>query len=159
MPIKFLVDFMLGKLAKELRILGFDVRYLKPQAVSSYNPLTLLRIGQSEQRIILTRNTKLKDYSGVLFITSEKTDEQIAQVTEYYKLNNEVKPFSRCLVCNEILKPIPKSEVKGKVPFYIFQTQNKFSWCENCNKIYWAGTHLKDMQKRIKGIKRKKPKK
>ncbi len=155
MPIKFLVDFMLGKLAKQLRILGFDTEYIKPQAGNNYEPLSLIKTAQSQERILLTRNTKLRDYSCVLFIESEKTKDQIHQIISHFKIDKEIKTFSRCIVCNELLTPISKPEVKGKVPFYIFQTKDKFSCCPKCRKIYWKGTHLKDMQKRVRNISKK----
>jgi len=155
MPIKFLVDFMLGKLAKQLRILGFDTEYIKPQASNNYNPLSLIKIAQHQERILLTRNTKLKDYSCVLFIESEKTKDQIRQIVNHFKIDKEIKAFSRCIVCNELLTPISKPAVKGKVPFYIFQTKDEFSFCPKCNKIYWQGSHLKDMQKRVRNISKK----
>ena len=143
---------MLGKLARELRILGFDTRYINLQVDVVRNPITLLKLAQSENRIILTRNTKLKNYSGVVFINSECIDEQIAQVIKSFKLENDIKPFSRCLVCNEILISVKKEEIKGKVPFYIFQTKDEFSCCPKCQKIYWAGTHQKNMRERVRKL-------
>lgn len=140
---------MLGKLAKQLRMFGFDVQYIKPRANEIYNPISLLKLAQQEKRIILTRNTKLKPYPKVFFITSENFQLQIQQIIEHFKVAKEINLFSRCLVCNEVLMPVPKSEVKNKVPFYIFQTKKKFSFCPKCQKIYWAGTHLKDMKKRL----------
>lgn len=152
MSVKFLVDFMLGKLARELRLLGFDASYIKPQNLPDKNPLTLLNLAKADNRIILTRNTQLQNFPEVLFITSEKIAEQIKQVITYFKLEKEIAPFSRCLLCNEVLVAVPKDAVKGKVPFYIFQTKEKFAYCPKCQKIYWAGSHLKDMQKRLKKI-------
>jgi len=149
---KFLVDFMLGKLARELRILGFDTRYINLQTDDLRNPMILLKLAQSENRIILTRNTKLKNYSGVVFINSEYINEQIAQVIKSFKLKIDIKPFSRCLVCNEILISVKKEEIKGKVPFYIFQTKDEFSCCPKCQKIYWAGTHQKNMRERVRKL-------
>ena len=151
MPIKFLVDFMLGKLAKQLRILGFDTQYIKEK----YSPLLLIKLAEGEDRALLTRNTKLKAYTCVVFIESENLKDQIHQIFTHFKINKETKPFSRCLICNELLIPISKPEVKGKVPFYIFQTKDKFSLCPKCNRIFWQGTHLKDMKKRVRKMTRK----
>lgn len=152
MIVKFLVDFMLGKLTRELRLLGFDTRYINLQTDDLRNPMILLKLAQSENRIILTRNTKLKNYSGVVFINSEYINEQIAQVIKSFKLKIDIKPFSRCLVCNEILISVKKEEIKGKVPFYIFQTKDEFSCCPKCQKIYWAGTHQKNMRERVRKL-------
>lgn len=155
MPIKFLVDFMLGKLARELRIIGFDVQYIRPPDIKNKSPLTVINLLKQQERIILTRNTKLKGYSDVVFITSEKPNEQIEQVIKQFNLKKEIKPFNRCLVCNEILISVAKDEVKGRVPFYIFQTKNEFSCCPRCQKIYWQGTHLKDMKKRVRKLQKR----
>ncbi|MCX7785892.1 MAG: Mut7-C RNAse domain-containing protein [candidate division WOR-3 bacterium] len=144
---KFLVDFMLGKLARELRMLGFDVKYIQPNS-----PLVLLQIAKTENRTILSRNTKLKDYPEVLFIESEIPHEQIKRVLKQFNLEKEIRPFSRCIVCNELLQSIDKPEVKGRVPFFVFQTQKDFSVCPQCQKIYWRGSHWKNMQQRIKKI-------
>jgi uncharacterized protein len=152
MVVKFLVDFMLGKLARELRLLGFDTRYINPLTDELPNPTVLLKLAQSENRIILTRNTKLKNYPGVVFINSDYIDEQIALVIKSFKLKIDIKPFSRCLVCNEILVSIKKREIKGRVPFYIFQTKDEFSSCPKCQKIYWAGTHQKNMLARVRKL-------
>ncbi len=143
---------MLGKLARELRLLGFDTRYINPQTDELRNPMILLKLAQSENRIVLTRNTKLKNYSEVVFINSEYIDEQIAQVMKSFKLKIDIKPFSRCLACNEILVSVKKEQIKGRVPFYIFQTKDEFSCCPKCQKIYWAGTHQKNMQERVRKL-------
>jgi hypothetical protein len=150
MIIKFLVDFMLGKLARELRVLGFDTVYVQSVIFQNKNPVTLLNLAKEQDRVILTRNIKLKDYSEVFFITSEKINDQVNQVVRQFKLIKEIKPFIRCIICNEVLVSITKDEVKNKVPFYIFQTQNKFVHCPKCKRIYWAGSHLEDMQKRTR---------
>lgn len=147
--VKFLVDFMLGKLARELRILGFDALYVEKKDLTA-NPLTILYQAKQGLRIFLTRNTKLKDYSEAVFIINETVKEQVGQVIKHFKLQDEIKPFTRCLRCNEVLTQVAKENIKGKVPFYIFQTKDKFVYCQKCRKIYWAGTHLKDMEKRVK---------
>lgn len=148
MPIKFLVDFMLGKLSKHLRILGFDTQYIKEKGT----PLSLIKLAERDERILLTRNTKLKEYPCVAFIESENIKDQIQQIYKQFRIDKDVKPFSRCLICNELLKLVSKPEVKGRVPFYIFQTKDKFSLCPKCNKIFWQGTHLKEMKKKIRKI-------
>ncbi len=154
MSIKFLVDNMLGKLTRELRMLGFDVLYVQSDELQNKSCLSLLNFAKTQERILLTRNTKLKNYSGVFYLNSEKIGEQIKQVLTQFNLTQHIKPFIRCIICNEALVSIPKNEVKNKVPFYIFQTQNQFKHCPKCKKIYWAGSHLQDMQKRVIKLKK-----
>ncbi len=142
---KFLVDFMLGKLARDLRILGFDVKYIQPTS-----PLVLIQIAKMESRIIITRNTKLKNYPEVFFIDSEIPQNQVKIVLKQFNLERNIRPFSRCLNCGALLHPLSKSEVKGRVPFFVYENQEEFSICPQCQKIYWPGSHHKNMLQRIK---------
>lgn len=140
---RLLADFMLGKLARELRLLGVDCVYQKELSLE-----VVLKRAKNEERILLTRNTKLKDRELVLFITSEKTPEQICQVLKTFPAI-ELKPFTRCIMCNVPLVERAKESVKSNVPFYVFRTQERFYSCPECGKIYWRGTHYEDMKNRI----------
>jgi len=144
---KFLVDFMLGRLAKELRLLGFDTLYPGPD-----NPANLLARTRREGRVLITRNTRLKGKEGVEFLPSEDLREQIRVLFKRFDLKSKIKPFSRCLLCNEELEEIPKKEVRGRVPFFIYRTIDNFSHCPKCGRIYWKGSHYQDMEGRIRGI-------
>jgi uncharacterized protein with PIN domain len=148
---KFLVDRMLGKLAKGLRMLGYDVVYYRGE--DAYPMISLAR---REGRVILTRNTKL---------IPKRTEDRIIQVTEnnpYLQLKellqkryvtlDEEKFFSRCLVCNALLDEIPRDEVEGEVPDFIFRQHKEFFRCPQCQRIYWPGTHQKNMQKKIEEL-------
>ncbi len=152
MAIKFIADFMLGRLVKKLRMLGIDTKYLRPALNGEYNPLKLLKISLEENRTILTRNSKLKHYPNVYFIKSSDVDEQFKSIIKDFDISKEINAFSRCLECNELLAEVPKLAIRGKVPFYIYQTKNKFAICKNCNKIYWQGSHYKDMSRQINNI-------
>lgn len=136
---KFLVDFMLGRLCKWLRILGYDTAYF-----SSLNKNIIVYQSLKEGRIILTRDHRVSKNKAlkVLLIDSDNYEKQIQQVME--ELNLKVDPekmFIRCCLCNNLLAPTSKEKVSGKVPSFVFQTQNNFSYCEKCAKIYWPGTH------------------
>jgi uncharacterized protein with PIN domain len=134
---------MLGKLARELRLLGIDCAYQKgPDSNQA------LRMAKREARILLTRNTRLKDKESVFFIESERAAEQVQQILKACP-NLELNPMSRCLKCNAILIEREKASVKLKVPFYVFKTHDRFYSCPNCNKIYWRGTHYEDLKKRL----------
>ncbi len=134
---------MLGKLARELRLLGVDCAYKKePDSIQA------LRIAKSEARILLTRNTRLKGKESVFFIESEIASEQVQQILNAFS-NLELIPMSRCLKCNTLLIEREKASVKLKVPFYVYKTHDRFYACPNCNKIYWRGTHYEDIMKRV----------
>jgi uncharacterized protein with PIN domain len=144
--IKFVADVMVGKLARWLRILGFDAAYS-----NKYEDDELLRIAQSERRILLTRDTGLAGRCGSirhLFIESENSREQVRQVLKILKLT-EFKLFSRCLQCNTPLNDVDKEDVFEKVPPFVYLTQDRFASCPSCHRVYWHGTHAQEMLKRI----------
>ncbi len=144
---RFLADSMLGKLAKVLRMLGFDTVY-----AHAADPLTILVRARNESRILLTRNQKLNNRHGVFFIASEKIGEQLAALAGHFQLAQEVRFFSRCLICNTELERVSKHEVQKKVPFFTYRTQTEFSRCSNCGRVYWPGSHLKDMVSRLQPL-------
>ncbi|MEW6556309.1 MAG: Mut7-C RNAse domain-containing protein [Elusimicrobiota bacterium] len=145
---KFIVDRMLGRLAKWLRLLGYDTVYYTG---SSDKELVFESIRQ--QRILLTRDTGIskKKPIKIIVIKSGNYFEQIEQLKSELNLKID-KPeiFTRCIECNTPLDKIEKDKVKDKVPLFIFQTHNDFFYCLNCKKIYWQGSHIKLAQELIK---------
>lgn len=146
--IRFLADSMLGTLAKWLRILGFDTLYFPelsdPEAV---------RLARAEGRVLLTRDTGLLRRKGVcaLFIESEILQEQLVQVLRAFDLRLD-NSFSRCPVCNTMLEHVPKYEAWGQVPPFVFQTQESFRLCPECNRFYWRGTHWQKMRAQLEAL-------
>jgi uncharacterized protein with PIN domain len=138
--IRFVADDMVGKLAKWLRILGHDVAYFR-----SIDNKELISIANSENRILLTRDTDIAESGKTrhcLFLESDNYVEQLRQVYRLLALKVDKELiFSRCLICNEKLKGIRKESVEGSVPPYVFETRDDFVICEKCNKVYWKGTH------------------
>jgi uncharacterized protein with PIN domain len=153
---KFVVDCMLGKLAKWLKILGFDVAYLNKARDSD-----LLRIARRETRILLTRDHRLlegaKDIQSLL-IESEKWPEQVEQVLGKLNLEQKTRPFSRCLQCNIELKKLPKKRAKNLVAPFIFERAASLAICPSCGRIFWPGTHFEGMESKLKEILGKKKK-
>jgi uncharacterized protein with PIN domain len=145
--IKFVADVMVGKLSRWLRVLGFDTAYS-----NTYPDQEIVRIAESENRIILTRDTGIaarRIRSQCLLIESGDYKEQLRQVLRTFDLH-DFKVFSRCLECNAPLTDIDKEAVFDKVPPYVYLSQNRFATCPSCNRIYWHGTHADEMLKRLK---------
>jgi uncharacterized protein with PIN domain len=142
---KFLCDGMLGKLCKYLRLCGIDTRY-------SNEGLKALIQARKEERIILTRNTQLGGRAGVYFIAADDPIAQVKSVLVHYGINDDVRFFSRCLMCNEPLSPVPKERIKGKVPYYTFRKFSEFAECPACQRVYWKGSHYANMQKKINAM-------
>jgi uncharacterized protein with PIN domain len=148
--LRFVADAMVGKLARWLRILGVDVIY-----DVSLDDHELLALARSEKRILLTRDNPLAFGSGDpprLFIESDDYRRQLRQVVSTYQIDTRKALFTRCVVCNTLLEPVSRLEVRERVPPYVFSTQDQFKRCPKCDKILWGGTHRAHMQKELELI-------
>ncbi|OGX19249.1 MAG: hypothetical protein A3K83_02710 [Omnitrophica WOR_2 bacterium RBG_13_44_8b] len=148
---KFLLTRELGRLAKWLRILGFDTDYYNQDNIS-----TLVIQALRDNRIIITRNSRLPKPTGIgiVLITSEKIKQQVPEVLGLLKLKLDFsRMFTRCIICNRELAAIEKAKVKDKVPEYVFNTQEEFVACAQCKRIYWQGTHWGNVTKTLEEIK------
>ena len=148
---KFMADRTLGRLARKLRVLGFDVVYW-----GGGNLEGVFRTAQAEDRVLLTRSRKIQGKSDdlqVVVIDANDPQEQVREALSKLRLEPAVeKFFSRCLVCNQELHPIPKEEAEKKVPDFIYRSYNSFHICPRCHRLYWPGTHLERMKKEMETI-------
>jgi uncharacterized protein with PIN domain len=147
---RFVVDCMLGKLAKWLKILGFDALFF-----SKIEDEELLAIAREEDRILLTRDTGLIQQARdapTLFLESENWQDQVQQVLEHFQLREKVAPNTRCIDCNRELKDLPKKNAKNLVSAFVFEKADSFALCPKCGRVFWRGTHFKDMETKIKKI-------
>lgn len=138
-PPCFLADRMVGKLARWLRLLGYDTAYL-PQL----SPEGVMREARRAGRIILTRDSRImrrKNAPPLLFIESDRFREQLRQVVEALRLDPVQHLLTRCSECNERLQPIAKDDVRDRVPEYVWRTQEEFRCCPGCRRLYWGATH------------------
>ncbi|OGP66054.1 MAG: hypothetical protein A2170_14360 [Deltaproteobacteria bacterium RBG_13_53_10] len=148
---KFLVDRMLGKLAKNLRTLGYDTLYYHGE-----DPRQLIEMARQQGRAVLTRNTNVipeRPQDEILMLEQDDPDLQVKHLIKRGVLSlDEARPFSRCLLCNVLLVEIPAADVEGKVPDFIFYHQKEFFQCPDCDRIYWRGSHQENMQKWLEGL-------
>jgi uncharacterized protein with PIN domain len=147
--IKFAADRMLGRLARWLRVLGLDVIY--GRHLSGYG---LIHAARQENRLILTRDRRLKQKQPpkYILVESDQYAEQLRQVIRECGLSVGAALFTRCLECNTVLQPRDRVSVESLVPPYVFATQERFSWCPKCSRVYWPATHHERMVKELKRI-------
>ena len=150
MPEKFLLDYMLGKLARWLRLLGYDSLYLKLSDDSG-----LVYIAFREKRILLTRDRQLANRRivrqgkvRVLLIDSDKVQEQIKEVNNVFPL--KFQNFAFCPYCNVRLVKASREKIFSKVPPYVYLTQENFFTCSSCHRIFWPGTQLTSFRNTIR---------
>jgi uncharacterized protein with PIN domain len=135
---------MLGRLAKWMRLLGFDVLYDRTMGDNE-----LIRISLEQDRVILTRDTGLVARplaSNHVFIDNDTVGQQLQQVLTTFHLASMPEPLTRCSACNSLLSPVAKQNVRDLVPLYVYEKNNSFLRCENCGKAYWKGTHVRRMK-------------
>ena len=147
--VRFLADAMLGKLAKWLRILGCDVAY-----DPDISDREIAERGRREGRVILTRDTllirKREVRENYFLIHGDSYREQLRQVVDQFAIDPEGGLFTRCVLCNEPIAEVDKLQVAGKVPPYVYETQESFGSCARCGRIYWKATHRKEMERQRK---------
>ena len=146
---RFVADRNLGKLAKWLRILGYDTLYDRGAADRDF-----LRKAGEDGRIALTRKRDLARFAQPGSLVVVKADRVEAQIGEVLKeLKSEPDPsrrLTRCLRCNALLEKVPKASVEGLVPAYVYRTCSRFCSCLRCGKIFWPGTHTRHVEERLK---------
>ncbi len=141
---------MLGRLAKWLRIAGFDVLYS-----NRFTDDELVALSREENRILLSRDTRLlvrKSVRYFVFLESEKIQDQISQIFSVARVSELPDLLSRCLACNDRLIEVAREGVREKVPPYVFETQPRFKSCPTCRRIYWAGTHRQGVLNTIRRL-------
>lgn len=149
MKVKFIADVHLGKLARLLRMLGFDIVYR-----NDYTSKELLKISDEENRILLSRNVALsKTHPDKCFIVSDEDPlVQLKQVIQHFDLNDRFQPFSRCMVCNGTLESVSKESIANLLQKNTSSYFNEFWQCKDCGRIYWKGSHYERMLKTIENI-------
>jgi len=143
----FIVDSNAGKLARWLRIMGYDTLFF-----SNIEDAHLVEIALREGRVILTRDTQImkrrvvtEEQVKAVLLQHDESKEQLRQVIKKFRLDCHLQQFTRCLECNENLFSKTKEEIRDLVPPYVFRTQTQFMQCPSCLRIYWRGTHWQRM--------------
>lgn len=144
---RFVLDVHLGKLASSLRMLGLDTLYR-----NDYDDEELAEISSREKRILLTRDTGLLKRGMVVYgyyVRQTNPQKQLIEVIERFDLKKAVNPFKRCITCNGLLAPIAKETVLDRIPPKVRETVNEFHSCQDCQQVFWRGSHYDKMREFI----------
>lgn len=150
---RFVVDAMLGSLARWLRILGFDARY----ADNVTRDEEIAALAEAEGRIVVTRDRRLaQSTKSVLVSMEDDLDEQLAKVLAAVgERPSEAALFTRCSLCNEPLVPAGVEEARGHVPEGVLSEGRSFKKCSACGQVYWQGSHWERIVERFERLKRR----
>ena len=145
--VKFIVDANVGRLAKWLRILGYDAVFF-----SGKDDGEMISAAFAENRVILTRDTHIMKWGVVaggrvkaFLIDDGDLQVQLRQTIREFRLRVRDGAFTRCVECNDPLRAMGKDEAVGRVPVYVFLTQEHFCECSRCGRVFWKGTHWQAM--------------
>ena len=154
MEIKFIVDNNVGKLAKWLRIMGYDALLF-----SGEDDGRMVKVALAQNRVILTKDTQIMRRRLVtsgrlkaILIEDDDVEAQLHQVVEVLNLGYHFRPFSICPECNQCLIEKDKDAVRELVPPYVFKTQRLYMECPSCHRLYWRGTHWQAMSRELEKL-------
>jgi uncharacterized protein with PIN domain len=147
---RFVIDVNLGRLARLLRVLGFDVWWS-----SDADDQTLADVSLGQQRILLTRDRGLLKRRAIthgLFVRSDHPEEQTLEVIRRLDLAQRLAPFTRCVRCNGRLVAVTKDEVIDHLEPLTRLYYDDFSRCTDCGRIYWRGSHRARLVSFVEGL-------
>ena len=157
MEIKFIADNNVGKLARWLRLMGYDTLMFRQKDDSQ-----LINTALNEDRVILTKDIQFMKRRlvangtlKVILIKQDTPEVQIQEVAKALNLDYHFANFSLCLECNRALLPRSKEEVQDLVPPRVFEIQPQYMECPTCHRIYWQGTHWQAMVKKLQDLEEK----
>ncbi len=147
---KFILDVHLGKLAKLLRLLGFDTYYR-----NNLDDKEIISISARDNRIILTRDIgilKNKNVTHGYWVRSQLPNQQIEEIIKKFDLSNKIKSFTRCTICNGKVTKVKKNQISHLLKPKTIKYFDNFYKCSKCNKIYWEGSHYLKMKKLVENL-------
>lgn len=142
---RFICDGMAGRLARWLRLLGYDTRYFNAR-----DKEPLVRAAREEGRCVLTRDRRFaaRFPREVHLLRSDDTLVQLREVVAAFRLAPSPELLgTRCSLCNEQLADVEKAAVAGRVPAFTFERRQRFRECPRCRRVYWEGDHVERMRR------------
>lgn len=149
MPPRFLVDSMLGRLARWLRALGYDTLY---EDAPARGDEAMADQAAREGRVLVTRDRRIPPRAGLRMLVLRETDPESQLVEVLRSLGEKPDPalrLTRCTLCNDRLVPVPREEALAEAPPRVRELDTAFFRCRCCRKLYWLGTHTEATLKRL----------
>lgn len=145
--IRFIIDCHLAKLARYLRMLGFDSLHQ-----NHYEDAEIAAIAVREKRIVLSRDRRLlmrRDITHGRYVRNTEPRRQLQEIVDWLDLSNSLHPFTRCINCNGLLHEVNKDSIADQIKADTRQYYQQFWQCDGCKKVYWKGSHYQKMEKMI----------
>jgi uncharacterized protein len=150
LPYRFVLDVHLGKLARLLRLLGFDTVF-----DADLSEKELVTIAVNRNRILLSRGVNILKHKTIVhgyWLRSQQPETQLQEVIRYYSLAGEFQIFTRCMVCNGAIVPVAKGKVQDQLPPKTRLYFHEFYQCQHCRRVYWKGSHYERMQQFVTSL-------
>lgn len=148
---RFILDVHLGKLARLMRMVGLDTLY-----ENDYADEEIVKISSGDKRCILTRDIGILKRNEVMrgyWVRNTDPGKQLKEIINRFDLMDSLREFSRCTLCNEELRSVDKTTIYDRLPPKVKTAYDRFFICSNCDKIYWAGSHVDEMDEYINELK------
>ncbi|MFL5813117.1 MAG: Mut7-C RNAse domain-containing protein [Bdellovibrionia bacterium] len=149
---RFVLDVHLGKLARHLRMVGFDTLWK-----DDYTDPELLEISKTDDRILLTRDRALSESADPAlchYVKATDPDEQLIEIADHFDLRTKISSMqgflSRCLQCNSPILPVKPHQLEDRLPGHVRLQFSEFFLCPRCERVYWKGSHFDRMWERVK---------
>jgi uncharacterized protein len=148
---RFIVDVNAGKLARWLRMMGYDTLFF-----DGPDDGIMVKLALAQGRTVITRDAEFMKRRAVssgrvraLLVSGDIPAAQMQTAITELDLDKDYKPFTRCLECNAELTPRDKNDLTGSVPKRVYSMQNQYMQCPSCRRIYWRGTHWAAMKRKL----------
>ncbi|MET0091046.1 MAG: Mut7-C RNAse domain-containing protein [Candidatus Thiodiazotropha sp.] len=147
---RFVADAHLGKLARLLRLVGFDTRFR-----NDAGDRALVDCSIAERRVLLSRDRALlmhRELTHGCYVHAIEPRRQLEEVVERFDLTAQMTPFSRCTLCNGALAPVDPGQIADRLPNRVRHHYNEFWLCRDCGQIYWKGSHYRQLSARVDAL-------
>jgi uncharacterized protein len=140
----FVADAHLGRLARLLRMMGFDTLYR-----NDFSDDEIVALAAAQGRIVLTRDRELlkrRQVTHGCYVQALKPEQQLREIFQRLDLARSARPFSLCLECNAPLQPVERQAAADRVPPGVWRRQERYSGCNICQRLFWEGSHWEHMR-------------